>query len=444
LIHNRPQHAHSDESAEWLDQQSMLLHPQRLRALYRSCLLDSSAEPAFDRLTRLASRVINAPVSLVSLVDGDRQFFKSLIGMAEPWATLRQSPLSHSFCQYVVTSGEALIIEDAREHPLVKDNLAIRDMGVVAYAGLPLTTSGGDMLGSFCVIDHHPRSWTDAELDILRDLAAFTMSEIELRSQVLEHQQRQKLMQHLQHELRSSLDQAQQLNELKTRLMYMASHELRTPLSVVRMSSWLLYSLSGQETEPKRLQHYDAVKAAVLKMTELLDSVLDVGKTEAEHANFHPVWLELSALIADVLEILELTHGQAPRIRFTVTGERRSVCVDKGLLESIVQNLVSNALKYSPASSTVEFQLSFEADGVILKVSDKGIGIPASDQHNLFELFHRGGNVGTIQGTGLGLVITKQAVERHGGSIDVWSQSGEGTIITVTLPYESVKHSANP
>jgi signal transduction histidine kinase len=161
-----------------------LADPDRLAALRATALLDSPPEEAFDRLTRLASHVLDVPVALVSLVDEDRQFFKSCIGLPEPWSSRRGTPLSHSFCQHAVTSAEPLVIEDAREHPLVKDNLAIRDLDVIAYAGFPLTTSDGAVLGTFCAIDSQPRTWSGEEMSFVREMAASTMTEIELRTSV--------------------------------------------------------------------------------------------------------------------------------------------------------------------------------------------------------------------------------------------------------------------
>jgi PAS domain S-box-containing protein len=166
-----------------------LKDPARLDALRRSGVLDSPPEEAFDRLTRLAAKSLRVPVALVSLVDSDRQFFKSCVGtLPEPWHSRRQTPLSHSFCQHAVISGRPLVISDAREHPLVRDNGAIADLGVVAYAGVPLALSGGRVLGSFCVIDDKPRQWTDEELEILATLAAAAVGELELRLALCERQ----------------------------------------------------------------------------------------------------------------------------------------------------------------------------------------------------------------------------------------------------------------
>lgn len=152
----------------------------RLDALHATGLLDSDISPSFDRLARLASHVLHAPVALVSLVDKDRQFFKSCLGLPEPWASRRGSPLTHSFCQHAVASREPLLVSDAREHEVLGENLAIRDMGVIAYAGIPLIDSEGHALGTLCVIDSQPRQWTTHQVQLLSDIAASVVTEIRL------------------------------------------------------------------------------------------------------------------------------------------------------------------------------------------------------------------------------------------------------------------------
>lgn len=156
----------------------------RLAQLAAATLLDTPAEEAFDRLTRLTTRLLGVPIALISLVTAERQFFKSAIGLAEPWASQRETPLSHSFCQYVVASREPLIVGDARSHPQLHRNLAIRDLGVVAYLGIPLMSPEGQPLGSFCAIDSQPRAWTTDEIATLRDLVAAAVTEITLRATV--------------------------------------------------------------------------------------------------------------------------------------------------------------------------------------------------------------------------------------------------------------------
>jgi|SRR5215218_1668189 len=154
--------------------------PDRVEAVRATKLLDSDVMPSFDRLARLASHVLHAPVALVSLVDADRQFFMSCLGLPEPWASRRGSPLSHSFCQHAVAAREPLLVDDAREHDLLRDNLAIRDMAVIAYAGIPLIDSDGHALGTLCVIDSQPRHWTTHQVQLLSDIAASVVTEISL------------------------------------------------------------------------------------------------------------------------------------------------------------------------------------------------------------------------------------------------------------------------
>jgi GAF domain-containing protein len=156
--------------------------PARLRELRDTRLLDSPAAESFDRLTRLTATVLNVPVALVSLVDDDRQFFKSCLGLSQPWAQQRQTPLSHSFCRHVVESGQPLVISDAREHPVLRDNPAIYDIGIIAYMGVPLITPTGNVLGTLCAVDHQPRHWTTEQVEILSNLAGSVLSEIQLHA----------------------------------------------------------------------------------------------------------------------------------------------------------------------------------------------------------------------------------------------------------------------
>jgi GAF domain-containing protein len=153
----------------------------RLAAVQRVGLLDTPPEDTFDRLTNLARRILKVPVAYVSLVDKDRQFFKSCVGLPEPWATRRETPLSHSFCKHVVASGAPLVVDDARRHPALAGNPAIQDLKIAAYAGIPLQTSDGHTIGSFCAVDTQARTWTFDDIEILKDLAAIVMGDIELR-----------------------------------------------------------------------------------------------------------------------------------------------------------------------------------------------------------------------------------------------------------------------
>ena len=176
----------SERRRALLDAAAAIEDQDRLDALHATGLLDSDISPSFDRLARLAASVLNAPVALVSLVDADRQYFKSCLGLPEPWASQRGSPLSHSFCQHAVASREPLLVTDAREHEVLRENPAIRDMGIVAYAGIPLIDAGVHALGTLCVIDSRPRHWTSHQVQLLSDIAASVVTEISLTRAISE------------------------------------------------------------------------------------------------------------------------------------------------------------------------------------------------------------------------------------------------------------------
>jgi GAF domain-containing protein len=152
---------------------------ERLAALERTGLLDSEPDPRFDGLARVAAHALHAPVALVSLVDRDRQFFKSCIGLPEPWASSRETPLSHSFCQHAIAARRPLIVDDARKHPALRDNLAIREMDVIAYAGIPLIGEDGQAVGTLCVTDNKPRHWSADETALLEEVASAVVAQIE-------------------------------------------------------------------------------------------------------------------------------------------------------------------------------------------------------------------------------------------------------------------------
>jgi phosphoserine phosphatase RsbU/P len=162
-----------------------LSDPHRLRALETAVLLDTPAEAVFDRLTYLASQTLGVPVALVSLVTPDRQFFKSQRGLPSPYAERRETPLSHSFCQYVVEDGAALVVDDARADVRLADNPAIPDLGAIAYAGFPIRSRDGHVLGAFCAIDDRPRVWSGDDLEVIAELAGAATDVMSLRSEAV-------------------------------------------------------------------------------------------------------------------------------------------------------------------------------------------------------------------------------------------------------------------
>jgi GAF domain-containing protein len=159
---------------------AVLSDKDRIKVLTDLALIDADEEPVFDRLTDLASRIVGAPISVMTMVGNDYQFFKSAVGVGE----LKSTPLSHAFCKHVVAENAPLIVDDARQHPVLHDNGAVKDLNVIGYLGFPLHIASGKTLGSFCVIDNRPRDWSESEVEIMRELAEIVKYEIEARALV--------------------------------------------------------------------------------------------------------------------------------------------------------------------------------------------------------------------------------------------------------------------
>jgi PAS domain S-box-containing protein len=162
---------------------SLLVDPGRLAALRRTELLDTPAEEAFDRVARLAARALDLPVALVSLVDEDRLFLKACLGLPEPWASARQTPLSHSLCQRMLVTRRPLVVDDVRRELPGHDNRLVLELGVAAYLGVPLIVSG-HVLGGLCVADRRPRVWSDHDVAVLAELAGVVVAQIRLRAEL--------------------------------------------------------------------------------------------------------------------------------------------------------------------------------------------------------------------------------------------------------------------
>ncbi|HEV2130925.1 MAG TPA: GAF domain-containing protein, partial [Longimicrobiaceae bacterium] len=163
----------------------ILRDPERLAALRKTGLLDTPPEDVFDRLTRLATKILDVPVSFIALVDEDRDFYKSQCGFGEPLASGREIT-GTTFCHYTIPTDRPLLIRDTRADPVYREVPTVKSLGIVAYAGIPLVTSEGHALGSFCAVDFEPRQWRETDVEVLTELAASTVREIELRVEVAE------------------------------------------------------------------------------------------------------------------------------------------------------------------------------------------------------------------------------------------------------------------
>lgn len=231
----------------------------------------------------------------------------------------------------------------------------------------------------------------------------------------------------------------QELAELKSRFVSMTSHEFRTPLSVVLSSAELLQVYGQRWSEDKRHTHLVRVQNAATYMKQMLDDVLLIGRAEAGKLETEPKPVDIEVFCTDLLETLRLHFDSERDIEFTTSGALQNLAVDQQLLMHILDNLLSNAFKYSPPQSTIHFDVSRDGDQVVFTIEDEGIGISREDQQRLFETFHRGENVGDVSGTGLGLAVVKKSVDVLLGSIAVKSELGAGSTFEVRIPAPKVR-----
>lgn len=235
-------------------------------------------------------------------------------------------------------------------------------------------------------------------------------------------------------QLRCSLTKStnQELNELKARFLSVVSHEFRTPLTTIQTSIDLLQSFDM--TEAERTELFNQIHGAVAQTTQIMESVVLVGQAEAGQLSLKPSWFDLQAMCQRVVRMAELTTGRSIELTIARAAGCDRVYLDDKLMHHILNNLLSNALKYSAASSVVQIRLTQTANAVTIQVHDDGVGIPAEEQPYLFDFFYRASNVGATSGTGVGLAIVKHCVELHNGQITVESEVNQGTTFTICLP----------
>ncbi len=233
--------------------------------------------------------------------------------------------------------------------------------------------------------------------------------------------------------LTEALEKQRELLRVKTRFVSMISHEYRTPLTVISSSASILQRYADRLDDQKKERHLAKIQNQVHKLNGMLQDVLEVNRAETSGIKFSAEEVDVQETVSQVVAELQ-RHTPQPVVTVEVQGTPRLVALDKRLFKLIVENLVSNALKYSPADSTIDCRLGYQEDRLLLQVTDQGIGIPADEQEKLFSAFHRASNVGQIPGTGLGLSIVRQSVEAHNGNLSFESEEGRGTTFTITLP----------
>lgn len=234
------------------------------------------------------------------------------------------------------------------------------------------------------------------------------------------------------------VQQEKELNRLKSRFISTVSHEFRTPLTVIRTAAELLEKRQNLSPD-KRNDYLQRIKTSVASMSHLIDDVLILGQADADRLVCRPADLDLQQFCQNLVDEFLMVEDRSHTIQLIIQGECRHTQMDEKLLRYILTNILSNAIKYSSAGSTIQFDLRADSTENIatFQIQDQGIGIPESEQERLFESFFRASNVNSIQGTGLGLAIVKRCVDAHQGQIEVFSQISVGTTVSIVLPLRS-------
>ncbi|NEO25669.1 MAG: hybrid sensor histidine kinase/response regulator [Kamptonema sp. SIO4C4] len=230
---------------------------------------------------------------------------------------------------------------------------------------------------------------------------------------------------------RKALQKERELNELKSRFVATVSHEFRTPLSTILFSAGLLEKYGEQWDSKKRNTHLQRIQNNVQQIANLLEDILLVSKVEENELEFKLSPINIRQFCQNLLD--KIQKKQKKEINLELEKIPQEARLDGKLLDLILGNLLKNSIKYS-ADQPVTLRCQGKDSQITFQVQDQGIGIPDCDRDHIFDLFHRGKNVGTISGTGLGLAIVKRSVELHQGTIEVSSEEGKGTTFSVTLP----------
>jgi signal transduction histidine kinase len=286
----------------------------------------------------------------------------------------------------------------------------------------------------------HRLAVNDTDIDIRgterRDeIGEMARAAVVFRNNAIELMRSQRVLAQQASMLEEQLAQEQRLALLQRNFVSMASHEFRTPLTIIDGHAQRLIKMKDRLAIEEINERAGKVRSAVLRMTHLIDNLLNSSRLIDGGAEpyFHPAEIDVASLLH---EVSQLHREMAPRSQIVEQFGTTPLPMigDPKLLFQMFSNILSNAIKYSPDGGPIEISAGTEADEVVVAIADRGIGIPAQDRDRLFERYHRGSNVSGIVGTGVGLYLVKMVVDLHGGSIDVEGAEGEGSRFTVRLP----------
>jgi len=401
---------------------------ERIMALHELKVLDTPAEERFDRITKVAQIMFDVPIALVSLVDTNRQWFKSCAGLAA-----KETPRSMSFCSHAILDEDVMTISDATKDERFFDNpLVTGEPNIRFYAGKPIKDPDGKMLGTLCIIDTKPREFSRADKSVLIDLANWVESEF--KNTVLTNSLKQTAtdLSLAQKELMTQNEQLAQkvkekTNELlkKERMVVIGSmasriaHDLKNPLSVIQISSELLKISLEKHMDDKMKNHCGSLQNATDQINRIIKDVLNYARTS--ELNVNPV--SISTILKNTVK-----NSMIPQtISISLPENDVEIKCDAKKIEAVFSNLITNSIQAMGNSGSITIKLSDSPEKIIISIMDSGNGIPENVLSQIFEPLFTTKN----EGTGLGLIICKSIIDQHGGTISV---KNDPTTFTIELP----------
>lgn len=398
---------------------------ERLQELIRYEVLYTQYEEDFDQIVQLASAICKTPISTITLLDFNKQWFKAKIGV-DPDEGDRDT----SFCGHVIVQDEAImIVNDALDDDRFHDNpLVLGEPNIRFYAGYPLVSPSGYKLGTLCVIDRVPRSLTAEQELTLKTLGNQVVKLFELRLRNKEAEVRNRLIE----------EQKQQLEESKSvqsKIISIIAHDVRGPVSSLKTMIELTKSKSL--TEAETVQLFDMLDKQLDGTLDMLTNLVDWGSMLLKKGKLSISSVNISSVVEKIIKnlspMVQLKKNQFQNL-VPIDAE---VMADENTLRFILRNIISNANKFtSEGTITIYTQPNEHTNNLSIIVSDTGCGMPMEIQQQLFNPAKRHSREGTNKekGSGLGLLLAKEFAEAMHASIDVKSDTGKGTSFSVTLP----------
>lgn len=387
---------------------------QRLSALYEYNILDTLPEKEFDDIVRIASEICDTPISSVTIIDSDRQWFKSRKGLES-----QETPRDISFCGHAILHpDEVFTVADSHSDARFVDNpFVIGSPGIVFYAGVPLVTDTGYALGTICVIDNRPRELNDQQKTTLKALANQVVRLLELRKKSAE--------------LEKANKEVKETNAELERFAYVAAHDLKSPCNNVIGLAGVLRDGYAGKLDADGMQIIDHMEYAMHSLKQLVDGILR-HSAAAHSLKPEKELFTFSQLMKDVQAMVRIPQG----FIFYFNASDDVIYTPKASLQQILLNLCDNAVKYNNKEQAfVKVIFNQDEQYYHFTVTDNGVGIAEKDKEKVFNLFHTLNTTDRFEnkGTGIGLSTVQKLVEKLDGKLRLTSEVGVGTSFTVSI-----------